>query len=570
MIRDRWGLALAGAAGAALIWALTEGIDRGMIGPRPGEVLVAGAGTLTFATLAMAGPIGLVRAATRALGLALVAALLVWLGGLRFDHGMTDTDLMLLALGVVITLPLPFLITQAQGNWRDYPGLFLEAWSVVVRFATAWAFAGLVWLVLYLSDEVLLIAGVTVIGWLIDQPPVPWVLTGAVLGLGLAVVQDYAALTSPYLLLRLFRLLLPVVLAVMAVFLIALPLRGFEGLVDNLSPAFLLLALVATGIALVAVAVDQGDAEAEAGPVLQRATQGMALLLPVLAALALWALWLRVAQHGWTPERLFVTLVAGLGLAYGLVYAQAVLRGAGWQARIRQGNIHLALAALGMAALWLTPILNAEAISARSQLARYDAGKTALADLDLWALERWGRPGAAVLAELTARATEPGEAALATRLAQAASGEIPSSAPDAQALAALIPVQPPGATATRDLLLAAAPDFQRSDWAGYCAATTEAGQPACLMVVADLLPSRPGEEAVLILGSGSGYQDVIGLFLDDSGALATRAVSRVTGGYVTGDEVAALLKAWRTAPPPLSRAEMNQLGTGDDGLIFLP
>ena len=41
---------------------------------------------------------------------------------------------------------------------------------------------------------------------------------------------------------------------------------------------------------------------------------------------ALYAIWLRVADHGWTPGRLFILLVAVVGLAYGLIYAVAVLR----------------------------------------------------------------------------------------------------------------------------------------------------------------------------------------------------------------------------------------------------
>ena len=53
----------------------------------------------------------------------------------------------------VATLPVPFLIAAARGNWRDYPALFLEAWSIVVRDAAAGAFTGLVWLVIFLSDS---------------------------------------------------------------------------------------------------------------------------------------------------------------------------------------------------------------------------------------------------------------------------------------------------------------------------------------------------------------------------------------------------------------------------------
>jgi hypothetical protein len=281
---------------------------------------------------------------------------------------------------------------------------------------------------------------------------------------------------------------------------------------------------------------------------------------------------MRVAQYGWTPERLFVALVAGLGLAYGLAYAFAVVRGAGWQDRVRRGNVVLALGALAMAALWLTPLLNAEALAARSQLARFEAGKTAAADLDVWALQRWGKPGAAVLAELRLQAELPGQEALAARLAQAESGDTTAAAPvpDAQTLAARIAVQPAGATATRDVLLAAAAPYQRADWAGRCTATNATGAPACLLVVADLLPGRPGEEAILALEATTGYAELIGLFLADDGTLATRSVMTAAGGYVGSAEAAALIAAWRAAPPPLTPVQANQLGTGETGVLFLP
>jgi hypothetical protein len=567
MITDRWRLALVGAAGGALLWAVLEALDRGLIGDRTAEVLGALVSTLVVGILAMAGPIGQGPALRRALPLAGATAALVWLGGLRFDEGLDGSALSVLAALVVATLPLPFLIAQTRGVWRDYAALFLEAWSIVVRYAAAWAFAGLVWLVIFLSDQVLQIVGITWIADLMELRLVGLVVTGASLGLGMAVVHELAELLSPYLILRLFRLLLPVLLGVMVVFLAALPFRGLEGLFSDLSPTLVLLALVAAGVSLVAIAVDQSDAEAAESPLLVRATQGMALTLPLFAAIAAWGLWLRVEQHGWTPERLFVALVAGIGLAYGLTYAVAVLRGPGWRGRIRAGNIRVALGVIGLAALWLTPLMNAEAIAARSQLARYDAGQTALAELDLVALGRWGRPGAAVLAELAARAEAPGQEALAARLAGTDGAD---EGPDAAALAAVIPVQPTGAGAMRDILFAAAAPHERRDWAARCLPAAEGGQPGCVLVVADLLPDRPGEEAMLVLGAGTGYQDVMGLYLDDAGRLAVRAVYRADGGYASAEDARALLDAARLAPPPLTAARINQLGTGPEGLLFLP
>jgi hypothetical protein len=569
---QRWWLTLTGAIGGALLWALIEAADRSLIGDRAALVLITLISTHFAASLAMAGPLGLWRALPRALGLGVVTAALVWLAGLRYDvvDHIFNSPLPAFAVLIIATLPVPFLISAARSGWRDYGALFLEAWSIVVRFAAAWAFTGLVWLVMFLSDQVLQIVGVTVIGDLLDYWAVPMILTGAVLGLGMAVVYELAELLSPYLVLRLFRLLLPVVLGVMLVFLAAMPFRGLEGLFNGLSPALLLLTMVAAGVSLVSVAVDQSDADATQSPVLRGAAQGMALILPLLGGLACWAIWLRVQQHGWTPDRVFVALVAGLGLAYGALYALAVLRGAGWMERVRQGNIAMALVVILLAGLWLTPVLNAERISANSQLARFVAGQTAVADLDVRALGRWGRPGAAVLAVLAEHAKAPGQEALAARLE---GGEDPGGTERAQAaveLAAVMPVQPAFATGTRDTLLASAADYMLGDWQAVCDRKLEGGRPACLMVVADLLPSLPGEEAMLILERSADYAEVTGLYIGADGMLISRVALRPDGSYLQSEDVAALLRAWQDAPPPLTPALINQLGTGETGLMIMP
>jgi hypothetical protein len=279
--------------------------------------------------------------------------------------------------------------------------------------------------------------------------------------------------------------------------------------------------------------------------------------------------WQRVGQHGWTPERLFAALTCVLALGYGLSYTLAVLRGAGWMERIRQANIHLALAAILLAGLWLTPILNAERISAKNQLARFDAGKTAIADLDVEAIRGWGTPGEEVLAVLEARAKETGQEALAARLAGTDDPTGTARAEAIRSLSALMPVQPAGATGTRDTLIAGADDYLLRDWAEACRPRPGVAT-GCLMVVADLLPSRPGEEAVLLLVRNEDYVEILGLYLDDAGRLASRAVQRADGRYVNPGEMQALLEAWTLTPPPMTQAPINQLGTGDGGLLFLP
>lgn len=571
-IAARTQQSIAGGLGGLLLWLVFKALDRDWIGDYPALILSGGIATLFAALLGMAGPIGLARALPRAAGLAAVVAGLIAMTMLRYANpdAFVVAGLPVLAVMAVAALPVPFLIAAARSGWRDYPALFLEAWSLVLRFAAAGAFTGLVWLVILLSNEVLNIVGIDVIGRLLEHEVVPMVLSGAVLGLGMAVIHDLADLLSPYVVLRLFRLFLPVVLAVMVIFLVALPFRGLDGLAGGLSPALLLLTMVAGGISLVSIAVDQSDGEATDSPLLRRSAEGMALLLPLVAGLALWAIWLRVADRGWSPDRVFVVLVAGIGVAYGLVYAQAVLRRGPWMERIRQGNIHMALVVIALAALWLTPVLNAERISAQDQLARFTAGRTPVEALDLDALRRWGKPGAEVMAVLETRAKEPGQEALAARLA----GEAPASGVDREALVAALraamPVQPATATGTRDTLFNAADDYMLEDWKRVCEARLSADQPPCLMVVADLMPTMPGEEAVLFLQRSVDYVEISGLYIGADGYLRPSATTRPDGRLFTTPEALALMRDYLETPPPVTAAMLNQLGTGDSGLIILP
>lgn len=571
-IAARLNLALAGGIGGALLWAVFKAGEKAWIGHYPAFALFGFVLTGFGALLAMAGPIGLGRAAPRAFGLAVIVAGLIALTALRYFEAedFLNTPMPALAAVAVATLPVPFLIAAARSGWRDYPALFLEAWSIVLRGAAAGAFTGLVWLVIFLSDQVLRIVGIDVIGKLLEHEVVPMVLTGAVFGLGMAVIYDLAELLSPYVVLRVFRLFLPVVLAVMVVFLVALPFRGLDGLVSGLSPAALLLTMVAGGIALVSIAIDQTDAEATQSPVLRRCAQALALLLPVIAGLALYAIQVRVAQYGWSPERLFIVLVAGIGVIYGLVYAVSVLRGGNWMERIRQGNIRVALGIVALAALWLTPILNPERISAQSQLARFAAGKTPVEALDIYALRSWGKPGAEAVAVLEAQAKQPGQEALAKALEGGTSAPEPDHAALLAALTQAMPVQPTSATGTRDVLLGALEDYVLQDWQRVCETRLADGRSGCVMVVADLLPSRPGEEAMLLLQRSVDYTEIQGVYLDDDGRSVTRPVTHPDGRYVDQTEAAALLRQFQDVPPPVTPALLNQLGTDAAGLLFLP
>lgn len=562
------GLGVAAGAGHYLLFRLAE--TEALTGR---GLLAVGVLLIVFFSglLAMTGPLKPARAALGAAGIAIGVTALLLLVSLRFVtvEGIFDSPHPTLAAIVLATVPMPFWIAANRTSWRDYPMLFGESWGIVVRYAAAWAFVGVVWAVIWLSHALLSIVGIDLIQWLIDVGPVPWLITGGTLGLALAVVQELSDYVSPYLLLRLLRLLLPVVLLVTVVFLVALPLRGFSGLFGGLSVALTLLAMAGAAATLVTTAVDQEDLTATDSPVLTWGARAMALLLPVLAGLGAWAVWLRVDQHGWTPDRLFAAEVAVLGLGYGVAYALAVLRGKGWMARIRQANIGMAVALMVVAALGLTPLLNAERMSTASVMARLDDGRMPVEQLEPSLLSRWGTAGAAALATLEARAKEPGQEALAARLADPFLA--PATGEDTEALraelVALLPLQPATATATRDAVLAGFQTYQLRSVLDACRQTMPGGGPGCVMVVAELLTQEPGEEAVIATRFGDGYVSVEGYVQGGNVAMSTRLLGVA---YPQGEEGIALLRSWQTAPPAVQPAPLNQLVMPQGGVILVP
>lgn len=574
-------LALTGALAGLSLWLLDEVSLRGGLPDRLHFFLTAFAVVFFGGLLAMAGPLRLGRAALSAAPLAAGVAGLLLLASLRFDMvaEFHFADLSFAAAFALCFLALPFLIAAAGPGWRDYAALFSETWLLVVRVVMAWVFAGLIWALIWLSDALLGLVGLGVMDWLMAEGgPLPGMVTGMALGMGIAVAVENADLLSPDLILRLLRLLALPLLAVMAVFLVALPVQGLSRLPEGISAAVILLLLVACAVALISAVVERDEAQAAAGAVIPRAAQGLALLLPVPVVLAGWALAQRVVQHGWTPGRLFGVVLVVLAAGYALLYLRALLAGAGWRGWVRRGNLGMALAAMAAAALWLTPVLNAEAISARSQLARLEAGQVKPADLDLAALERWGRAGARALERLETLALEPGQEVLAERMAartqeRAESGDPVVIAQEAEALLAdlraVMPVQPAGATATRDMLLAAIPAMELQSWIDACRSLLPGTErPGCVFVVADLWSDEPGEEALVLLREPSGFIRYEGLGLR-GGEVQRRSVAAMSGVLPDRAEGEALIGALQDEPAALAPAPLNTLGVAG-GIVLLP
>lgn len=573
-MQHRLEMGAIGAAAGLACHLLALVFDGDLLGARAGLALAALLSVFFTALLAMTGPLRPGRAALGAFGLALVVAGLLALASLRFDTAeeLFESPIPFLSYLVLCFVPLPFVVAAVQGQWRDYALLFSAAWTIVIRYAAAWLFVGVVWLVIFLSDLLLSLVGIEALGDLVMLQPVALVVTGLALGLAIAVVDELADVVSPDLVLRLLRLLVLPVCIVLGLFLIVLPVAGIETVFSSISAAATLLTISALVATLVTAALDQSGAEQSRSPLILQPARVLALMLIVPSGLAVWAVWERVAQYGWTPDRVFAAVVAVLGLGYGLIYPGAVLLGRGWEARIRQGNIVMALALLAAAALLLTPVLNPQAIAARSQLARFDDGRLTVERLDLAALEEWGRAGDSVRQALEERAAQPGQQALADRLM--ASPEAPAADPDLTDerlranLVARMPLRPAGVTALRDAILAQLWTDELHEWNDLCSMALPDGRPRCVLVAGDFWPQTPGDEALVILADAEGYLRLSG-FGALEGGLTRLSVSTLGAPVPQGEAALAYLAGVLDAePPPLVAAPLQVLDV--QGLRMMP
>ena len=572
-LRNRLVMASLGAIGAICFFVLKEVIADDLFSRRMAValgffILTAFGGAMSMASGVQWRKLWPVVAVHGA-----VVAVLVSVAGFRFDPiGTFEGDLVsIFAVLFLGLLPLPFIMAHFSAQWRDYQAVFTHAWGLFLRLTFAWLFTGLVWGLIFLSDALFDLVGLRMLDALEDIEISLWIITGLVFGLAVALVDELSDYVSPYLILQVMRLLVPVVLVVLVVFLIALPFQGIDNLFGDLSSAGILLTMAAAAISLVTAAADQTDEESTLSGVMLWASKGLGVLAVVPAVLGTWAIATRVWQYGWTPERLFGAWAAVFIMCYALAYTGAALRGA-WRDQVRRANLHLALGIIATSALWLTPVLSPQAISAQSQISLFKASGMKQNALDLYALQQWGVAGKSALAQLTELAKTPGQEALAAALKEQIT---PSGPPDAEALrlslANIMPLQPktPASIAAQAVIFAAADAYLLQQWQISCESLLPGGQPGCAMVVAELRTDRPGDEVLVAEGSYDQYVSINNVFIRD-GYLQQMQLVGQNGQYPDLDQSIPILLQMQTEPPVIAASPFNMLSLGPLNMMLSP
>jgi hypothetical protein len=245
-------------------------------------------------------------------------------------------------------------------------------------------------------------------------------LVGAALGAAAGLLRDRDKVLGllQRVVTTVLSVLAPVLAAGLVLFVLALPFTGLEPLWRKTSATTPILLACVAGAFLLANAVIGNSPEEEAKAKLLRwSAMALGAVMAPLAIVAAISTWLRIDQHGFTPERLWALVFLIVVLAVSAAYLWALARGGlGWARRVRPANIRLALGICALALLLATPIVNFGAISTRDQVARLETGKVAPELFD-WAalrfdfgpsgrkaLERLSRSGSPAVRQLAARA----------------------------------------------------------------------------------------------------------------------------------------------------------------------
>lgn len=346
--------------------------------------------TIAFVPVLIVGGLGAFRLTTLAawtVVAALIAAGLGWydvsrLGG---DPGHSNGPQAIYFVVPMLLFVGHHLIQAADEARRwfaPYERYFDLGWRHGAQLLLAILFTGAFWAVLGLGAALFNLIGINFLMQLIQKT---WFAMPATCGVFAAAIhltdlRSGLVRGARALGLVLLSWLLPAMAGLAAAFFIALPFTGLEPLWATRAATTILLS--AAGVLVVLVNAAYQDGVHTPGVILRWSARIASVLMTPLAALAAYALYLRIAQYGLTPDRIYALAVLTIGICYAISYAIGAFSPR-WMKPLEAGNIASALAVILVSLALFTPIADPARLSVSDQMRRFRAGITPVDQLDL-------------------------------------------------------------------------------------------------------------------------------------------------------------------------------------------
>jgi hypothetical protein len=296
-------------------------------------------------------------------------------------------------LALVIAVPL-FQASRDAGRWNlEYRTVHAHVLTNIVLWFVAWGFVLITFLLVLLLSELFQLIGISLLHDLLDKEWTPWLLIGGTLGAAIGLLRDRDRIvgTLQRVATAILSFLAPILAAGLVIFVAALPFTGLEPLWDQTRATTpILLVCILGAVVLINAVIGSGAEEDEARPRLVRwAAAALAAVVLPLAVVAAVSTGKRIAQHGFTPDRLWAAVFIAITVAGAAAYLVAIVRGrAGWPPLLRTLNLRIAIGICLVALFLALPIVSFGSLSTRDQVARLQSGKVAPDKFD-WAALRY-------------------------------------------------------------------------------------------------------------------------------------------------------------------------------------
>ncbi|HGU9884079.1 DUF4153 domain-containing protein [Citrobacter freundii] len=309
-----------------------------------------------------------------------------------------------LLLMAMLALPWIQYSLRASRQQTRYAQFYTQLWLNTLTLLIVFISNGLFWMVLLLWSEMFKLVGITFFETLFfDTDWFAYIVLGLITALAVVLARTQSRLVAAVqkLLTLIATGLLPLMALLALMFMLTLPFTGLEAISQRVSAAGLMSTLTFSLLLLMAM-VREPQKEALPYPGALRYLIKCALAItPIYTLIAGWALWVRIQQYGWTPERLHGVLVVVVLLAWSVGYLVSILR-RGHNPLEIQGKVILgvSLLALGLLVLLSSPVIDAWRISVNSHMGLYHSGKIKPDQVSLYMLDHSGKPGRAALEAL--------------------------------------------------------------------------------------------------------------------------------------------------------------------------
>ena len=308
-----------------------------------------------------------------------------------------------LSAGYFIAHSLVLSAAQDHTRIAKYSTHFEIAWKLMIQLAFSVMFVGALWAALWLGSALFMLVKLNFLKQLLEQSwfAIPVTVFAFACAMHITDVRPAIVHGIRSLLLVLLSWVLPITTLIVVGFLASLLVTGLQPLWATKSATAVLLGAAATLVVLINAAFQNGEIGAGLPRVIRLSAKLAALSLLPIAGIAIYSLGLRVAEYGWTTDRIIAAACLLVASCYALGYAWAALQRAGWLTLIAPVNMAAAYVILAVLLGVFSPVADPARISVNSQVDRLMTGVTSADKFDFAYLKFQGvRYGQAALERL--------------------------------------------------------------------------------------------------------------------------------------------------------------------------